>query len=62
MAWYRQGTPSVDQHIYSLATDLGHRHIRHTYWYLQAVPELLALAQARAVTAAQQLQGGVHDA
>jgi len=61
LAWYRQGTPSVDQHIYSLATYLGHRHIRHTYWYLQAVPELLALAQARAVAAAQQLQGGAHD-
>jgi hypothetical protein len=31
----------------ALATYLGHRNIRHTYWYLSAVPELLALASQR---------------
>jgi integrase len=45
--WYRQGEERVDQKILALATYLGHRNIRHTYWYLSAVPELLALATAR---------------
>lgn len=47
LAWYRQGEGRVDQKILALATYLGHRNIRHTYWYLSAVPELLALATAR---------------
>lgn len=49
--WYRQGDERVDQKILALATYLGHRNIRHTYWYLSAVPELLALATARLVNA-----------
>ena len=30
-----------------LATYLGHSHIADTYWYIQAVPELLRLATER---------------
>ena len=30
-----------------LATYLGHADPRHTYWYLSAAPELLALAGQR---------------
>jgi hypothetical protein len=30
-----------------LATWLGHSDPSHTYWYIQAVPELLALAANR---------------
>jgi hypothetical protein len=30
-----------------LATDLGHVDIADTYWYLEAVPELLQLATDR---------------
>jgi hypothetical protein len=37
----------VEQKILALATYLGHRNIRHTYWYLSAVPELMALASKR---------------
>jgi hypothetical protein len=48
LSWYRQGQTQVQQHIHTLATYLGHRHIHSTYWYLSAVPELLALASARA--------------
>lgn len=33
--------------VLALATYLGHTSIQNTYWYLSAVPELLALAQAR---------------
>jgi integrase len=54
LSWYRQGQTQVQQHLHTLATYLGHRHIRETYWYLSAVPELLALANARADA------GGLH--
>jgi len=47
LEWYRHGQDHVDHKILALATYLGHRNIRHTYWYLSAVPELLALASAR---------------
>jgi len=30
-----------------LATYLGHVHVADTYWYLEAVPELLQLAAER---------------
>jgi integrase len=56
--WYRRGD-EVGQKVLSLATYLGHTSIHGTYWYLSAVPELLALAQARW----PQLtlgQGGAH--
>ncbi len=46
MDWYRQGD-AVAQKVLCLATYLGHSSIQGTYWYLSAVPELLALAQAR---------------
>jgi integrase len=58
--WYRQGQTQMEQQIHTLATYLGHRQIRHTYWYLLAVPELLALASARAA-AASAGAGGRHD-
>ena len=31
----------------TLATYLGHVDVAHTYWYLEAVPELLQLATNR---------------
>jgi len=46
LAWYRAGA-NVEQHIPELSTYLGHVHVTDTYWYLSAVPELLALAAAR---------------
>ena len=36
----------LDQRILWLMHYLGHAHISHTYWYLSAVPELLAGAAA----------------
>lgn len=44
--WYRRGD-DVSQKMLGLATYLGHADIANTYWYVSAVPELLALAQAR---------------
>jgi len=32
-----------------LTTYLGHANPAHTYWYIEAVPELLELASERAV-------------
>lgn len=44
--WYRAGI-DVDREIPKLATYLGHAHVSDTYWYLEAVPELLQLATER---------------
>jgi integrase/recombinase XerD len=46
LRWYRAGD-DVQAKIPSLSTYMGHREPRHTYWYLSAAPELLALAAAR---------------
>lgn len=47
IAWQRRGDDEVGRKMLALATYLGHSNIRHTYWYLSAVPELLALASKR---------------
>lgn len=46
VGWYRAGL-DVERMMPLLSTYLGHTHAAHTYWYLSAVPELLALAGAR---------------
>lgn len=56
--WYRQGE-EVGKKLLCLATYLGHSHIQGTYWYLSAVPELLALAHARWPELRAQ-PGGAH--
>lgn len=45
--WYRTGKDPA-QEIIKLMTYLGHTHPAHTYWYIEAVPELLELASQRA--------------
>jgi integrase len=44
--WYRAGA-DVQKEMPKLATYLGHVHINETYWYIEAVPELLELATRR---------------
>ena len=44
--WYRAGL-DVGRELPKLTTYLGHVDIAHTYWYLEAVPELLQLATER---------------
>ena len=39
----------VERELPKLATYLGHVHINDTYWYLEAVPELLQLATDRLI-------------
>jgi integrase len=41
--WHRDGA-DLDQKMLALSTYLGHAKITDTYWYLSAVPELMALA------------------
>ncbi len=41
--WYRAGR-DVEREMPKLAEYLGHVNIGHTYWYIEAVPELLQLA------------------
>jgi integrase/recombinase XerD len=44
--WYRDGQ-NVQARLPLLSTWLGHVDPKSTYWYLQAIPELLALAASR---------------
>lgn len=45
--WYRRGL-DPDGEMIKLSTYLGHKEPEHTYWYIEAVPELLQLASERA--------------
>lgn len=47
--WYREGR-DVERELPKLSTYLGHVHVADTYWYLEAVPELLQLATERAAS------------
>lgn len=45
--WFRDGR-DIECEMYKLSTYLGHSHPKHTFWYIEAVPELMQLAAARA--------------
>jgi integrase/recombinase XerD len=49
LAWYRQGA-DMQARLPLLSTLLGHSQPANTYWYVSAVPELLALAAERRQT------------
>ncbi len=53
IAWYRTGV-DVERELPKLATYLGHVHANETYWYLEAVPELLQLATQRLMKQAKE--------
>lgn len=46
LRWYEEGV-DVDRKILALATYLGHAKVTDTYWYLSAVPELMAITSQR---------------
>ena len=46
--WYRAGL-DVERELPKLSSYLGHVHVGDTYWYLEAVPELLQLATDRLI-------------
>jgi integrase/recombinase XerD len=52
--WYRAGL-DVERELPKLSTYLGHVHVNDTYWYLEAVPELLQLATDRLIQREVQL-------
>ena len=47
LAPFRARHPDIDVQIATLATYLGHVNVTYTYWYLTAVPELMALGASR---------------
>lgn len=51
--WYRDGA-DVPAMLPRLSTYLGHADPKHTYWYLSAAPELLALAAERLQTSKER--------
>jgi integrase len=46
LRWCRTGD-DIDSKIISLTAYMGHVHVTSTYWYLTAVPELMAISAAR---------------
>jgi len=46
--WYRAGL-DAERELPKLATYLGHVHVKDTYWYLEAVPELMQLTIDRLI-------------
>lgn len=57
MLWHADGT-DVDQMMLALSTYMGHAEIFYTYWYLTAVPELMALAGSKFERFADLAGGG----
>jgi len=55
--WYRAGV-DVTRELPKLATYVGHTEVCLIYWYIEAVPELLALATER--LSARQDTGGAR--
>lgn len=56
IGWYREGR-DVERELPRLSAYLGHVHVADTYWYLEAVPELLSLASERTVRPPLPVQG-----
>lgn len=46
LGWYRDGA-DIAALMPRLSTYLGHTDPQHTFWYLSAAPELMALAGQR---------------
>ena len=46
LKWYEEGA-NLDQKMLALSTYLGHVQVTDTYWYLSAVPELLAIVSEK---------------
>ena len=46
LRWYEDGT-DLDRKVLALSTYLGHAKVTDTYWYLSAVPELMAITSQR---------------
>ena len=58
MLWLEQGV-NIDNAIMAWSTYVGHVEPKSTYWYMEAVPELMALTSARFERSAQKV--GIID-
>ena len=56
--WYRAGL-NPEQRLPLLSAYLGHAKVTDTYWYLSAVPELMAITARRFERFAPPQQGDV---
>ncbi|MDY7540837.1 MULTISPECIES: hypothetical protein [unclassified Cryobacterium] len=56
LGWYRDGV-DVAAKMPALSIYLGHSKPADTYWYISAVPELLAYAATRLENATDRQQG-----
>ena len=57
LRWYEDGS-DIDRKIAALSTYVGHVKVSDTYWYLTAIPELLAAGASRFEQFAMQFEGG----
>ena len=55
--WHEAGT-DIDNAVPALATYVGHAKVSDTYWYLTAVPDLMAVAARRFETFATAADAG----
>ena len=55
--WQATGV-DIDQAMLSLSTYVGHAMVTNTYWYLSAVPELMAMAAGRFESFMSQAEAG----
>jgi integrase len=53
---WQQEQVDVDQSMLSLSTYVGHARVTDTYWYMQAVPEILAQAARRFESCMSEVQ------
>ena len=54
--WYEEGV-DIDCNLLALSTYLGHINVTSTYWYITAIPELMAIAARRLEPLAQRAGG-----
>jgi integrase len=55
MLWIEHGV-DIDNAILALSTYVGHSEPKSTYWYMEAVPELMALTSLRFERSAQMME------
>ncbi|GEC15319.1 tyrosine-type recombinase/integrase [Nitrobacter winogradskyi] len=59
MLWQADGT-DIDNAMLALSTYVGHVNLGDTYWYMQAVPEIMALAGVRFETLSSHRREARH--
>jgi hypothetical protein len=55
MLWLEHGV-DIDNAILALSTYVGHAEPKSTYWYMEAVPELMALTSLRFERSVQKME------